>query len=1059
VRLTWTPGADQATNTSGIEGVLILRADGLDRSAPPVLDQAYYSTTSTIGPNQIVSGGVTWTVVSNLNPSSPFTDASSSSISSYTYAIYMRDRAYNYSAAAVVNYDACSVTPTITTTLAATSIDATGASSGGQTLSAGTGCAISAKGVCWNTSGAIGGASPTVADSKTNDGSGPSDFNSTLSNLQPQTLYYVRAYATNQRGTSYGSEISFRTMSPELTAHPDNFSALASCSNITLRFSALNTITNAFGYLILQRIGGNPTGVPTDRTAYTVGGTIGDGTVVAIVTNQTAITHVLNSVSANTQYFYSIIPFSYDGTNAVTYNYYTTATIKTSNTSLCNAYYINDASTTGDVWATVPGNNTLDGRSPSTPKATLTNLLAAYQLKGGDTVYIDNGNYTESFVIDGRNPNVNLNDEGSLITASPFAANYLVFKGAGSAKTTFTSTSALYNIYIQRAKYIWIEGINFKNTSTSASISNIDKEYGESSVIRNCKFEIDNTSTNTTHDSYNISFKCFYNTVLDAKRTLISNNVFTNNNPNGIAINVVGDVDFSRFENNNITMTGEDGRGLLFIRTTNTDETPGGSGIYWPIADTIVRNRIIANNNGIEITSSNTGQRFWDYLIESNNITINNDASPRSSIYLLLAGLDNDDDIEIKKNVLKGGYSGVYIFNYGEYLKIHNNYICSKFGLYSRRYEGSGSNNANNGVNKENEFLHNSLYTTESCLYFDQGSQDDWDIRNNILYTTAGNSSACIEIRNTLLFNGAPDALFDIEWTNGNLFYRPGGAQIAIVNTTNYSTLPAWQAIDLCSGSSTNDLNSIDGIAPPYENPSNCDLDLVKDMTNWGSGSCGGYPNWNCIAGLGVDLRTTINSDIKDAPARTFGTIGAWEMGSSMAGILPVNLLAFNARLNSQRVLLDWQTANEQNSDYFDVEKSKDGRTGWSFVSRVKSKGNSNSRVDYQSVDHRPYGGVSYYRLRMVDEDGKISYSPIRKINNDLRTISVYPNPAADYANIDGLDKNKSNMIHLVDVTGKLIQEHYVRGGQLRLNITDLPPGVYYLTVNGDQHFQLVKRK
>jgi hypothetical protein len=251
VRLSWTPGTDQATDISGIDGVLILRADGINQSAPPVLDQAYYSTTSAIGPNQIVSGGVTWTVVSNLNPSSPFDDAVSTT-SSYTYAIYMRDRAYNYSAAAVVNYDACSVTPTITTTLAATSIGATGASSGGQTLSAGTGCAISVKGVCWNTTGTVGGAAPTVADSKTTDGSGTANFNSSLTSLLPQTLYYVRAYATNQRGTSYGDEISFRTLSPELAAHPASFSAQGSCSDfITLRFSALNTIPNAFGYLII----------------------------------------------------------------------------------------------------------------------------------------------------------------------------------------------------------------------------------------------------------------------------------------------------------------------------------------------------------------------------------------------------------------------------------------------------------------------------------------------------------------------------------------------------------------------------------------------------------------------------------------------------------------------------------------------------------------------------------------------------------------------------------------------------------------------------------------
>lgn len=94
--------------------------------------------------------------------------------------------------------------PTLSTT-PASSIMAHSAVSGG-TISADGGAAVTARGVCWNTTG-----SPTISDSKTVDGSGTGAFTSALTNLSPGTRYYVRAYATNSSGTAYGSQATFST--------------------------------------------------------------------------------------------------------------------------------------------------------------------------------------------------------------------------------------------------------------------------------------------------------------------------------------------------------------------------------------------------------------------------------------------------------------------------------------------------------------------------------------------------------------------------------------------------------------------------------------------------------------------------------------------------------------------------------------------------------------------------------------------------------------------------------------------------------------------------------
>lgn len=91
----------------------------------------------------------------------------------------------------------------VLTTAAITSVESTSAVSGGAVSSDG-GSAVTARGVCWNTS-----TGPTTGNSKTSDGSGTGSFTSNLAGLQPGTVYYVRAYAVNTAGTGYGNELTF----------------------------------------------------------------------------------------------------------------------------------------------------------------------------------------------------------------------------------------------------------------------------------------------------------------------------------------------------------------------------------------------------------------------------------------------------------------------------------------------------------------------------------------------------------------------------------------------------------------------------------------------------------------------------------------------------------------------------------------------------------------------------------------------------------------------------------------------------------------------------------
>ena len=144
--------------------------------------------------------------------------------------------------------------PVVTTT-DLSNMSTTFVTSGGNIPSDG-GSLVTSRGVCWNTSG-----TPTIEDSKTNDGSGSGSFVSKLNDLTAGETYFARAYATNDAGTGYGEEIEFTTL--DSTDVPVVFTS--SVSNIMVETAESGgTVTNWGGDTVTVRgvcwnTSGNPT--------------------------------------------------------------------------------------------------------------------------------------------------------------------------------------------------------------------------------------------------------------------------------------------------------------------------------------------------------------------------------------------------------------------------------------------------------------------------------------------------------------------------------------------------------------------------------------------------------------------------------------------------------------------------------------------------------------------------------------------------------------------------------------------------------------------------------
>ena len=189
--------------------------------------------------------------------------------------------------------------PTVTTT-AVSGITPTGVISGGTVASDGN-ATVTARGVVWKTS-----TNPTTADSKTTDGTGAGNFVSNLTGLIATTTYYVRAYATNSAGTSYGNEISFTTTTPPPGVVLATLTT-AVVNGITQTTAASGgTITSDGGGAVTARgIAWNTSTNPTIANSFNASGTgIGsfNGSLTGLNANTTYFVKAYATNSAGTAY-------------------------------------------------------------------------------------------------------------------------------------------------------------------------------------------------------------------------------------------------------------------------------------------------------------------------------------------------------------------------------------------------------------------------------------------------------------------------------------------------------------------------------------------------------------------------------------------------------------------------------------------------------------------------------------------------------------------------------------------------------------------------------------
>ncbi|MES2431178.1 MAG: T9SS type A sorting domain-containing protein [Bacteroidota bacterium] len=164
-------------------------------------------------------------------------------------------------------------------------------------------------------------------------------------------------------------------------------------------------------------------------------------------------------------------------------------------------------------------------------------------------------------------------------------------------------------------------------------------------------------------------------------------------------------------------------------------------------------------------------------------------------------------------------------------------------------------------------------------------------------------------------------------------------------------------------------------------------------------------------------------------------------------GPLPVILSNFNAYRQNNGIVINWRTASEVNVNRFIVETSSDA-VNWTHFSELLPQGMG----EYNIQDNSSIGKIIYYRLAIIDNNGSIKYSGIKKIllDNYIFDINAYPNPATTSIMIESQQAFTAKAdIRILDAMGKryTVTSKKVAENMINVNLSRLNKGVYYIQI------------
>jgi hypothetical protein len=184
----------------------------------------------------------------------------------------------------------------------------------------------------------------------------------------------------------------------------------------------------------------------------------------------------------------------------------------------------------------------------------------------------------------------------------------------------------------------------------------------------------------------------------------------------------------------------------------------------------------------------------------------------------------------------------------------------------------------------------------------------------------------------------------------------------------------------------------------------------------------------------------TLNGVVLNSSFNSFGV--------ASSGTLPISLMSFTGAKKASSVDLNWKTASEINAKEFQVERMDNGGV-FNQIGTVRAFGNTNKLTAYSFVDFAASKqAIRYYRLKMVDFDGKYKYSNTIKIadENSSNEVVVYPNPTTEKISITNSNLNFAAVtFKVMNLTGDVVKVGTTNINEI--NVSELAAGMYMLSV------------
>jgi hypothetical protein len=186
-------------------------------------------------------------------------------------------------------------------------------------------------------------------------------------------------------------------------------------------------------------------------------------------------------------------------------------------------------------------------------------------------------------------------------------------------------------------------------------------------------------------------------------------------------------------------------------------------------------------------------------------------------------------------------------------------------------------------------------------------------------------------------------------------------------------------------------------------------------------------------------------------------TFSPFTVASNGISPLVVHLLDITATNKGKTNEVNWSSSSEMNGDYFELEKSTDGRN-FAKITTVNAKGGNGQ---YVYADQRAIAGMNYYRLKMADKAGQYFYSKVVNAfvaGSNTFSVDIYPNPVTDQLNIRLMgEMSEEAQVQISDVSGKMVRIFSLSTNESSIDMSGFTPGLYFVKYTDRDHSQLLK--